>query len=48
MNKTSWKKKAWKIYKIALLIVSPFSLSLLGKRIFPTKASVLAEQKKPE
>jgi hypothetical protein len=35
-KKPKGKKILWKIYKIAMFVIAPFSLSLLGSFIFPS------------
>jgi hypothetical protein len=44
MDKSKLKKTAWKVYKIAMFVIAPFFLSLVGNLIFPSEAELAAEK----
>jgi hypothetical protein len=43
MDKSKLKKRAWKIFKIAMFVIAPFLLSLPGFFLFPSQATLDAE-----
>jgi hypothetical protein len=44
MDKAKLKKKAWKIFKIAMFIIAPFLLTSVGILTLPSEAELSAEK----